>query len=378
MKILKSSFILISLFILGCYSAAPEATTFEEDELIITRLKNTSLTKATIEQPDSTTVTPVLDYPIETGENLVFCATVHLAWDKLEVEIGTPVQLEKSIDAQKELNKENYSNLIDKEDYIALYGNSEEVRAEITSQMQEKFGEKPDELPTGGSYILYSYLWKYLPFKTPFNTGTIQFNNQKVSSFYGNCYEMNEQGDLIFYSVVDDLEGFEKGEFILRINSEDNREEIIIAQVQSQHTLKATYEKVNKMVNRGRFGVKVYDETRQKSATIHFPIRMNEATYFEVPKFDFQIHHRFEELEGNHFIQIDKSIDIAEQSIRFKLDEYGALTKSYFTATDSTSLFPFPDFKVQDQFLIYIKQKDAELPYLAIWVDNAAILLKED
>jgi hypothetical protein len=305
---------------------------------------------------------------------------MQLAWEALKEKIGENVKLSKNIICLRDLNSNSYSNQINAEDYIALYGTPQDVRTEIKKQMLEKFGQNVSEekLPQGGSYLLYSYLQKHLPFKMPFQSGTLKFKNQKVQSFFGNEYETNKQAELVFYGLEDGLQNFEKDAFIIRLNTKDKDEEIIIAKMQPEKTLKATYEKVNKLASKGEYSVEAYSKNYGEKASMSFPIQMGSDSYFEIPKFDFKINHSFTELIGNNIIQLDKNIDDAQQMVRFKLDEYGAALKSETVIYDSIPAFNLPWFKVNDRFLIYIKQKNAKLPYLVIWVDNSEILIKNE
>lgn len=343
--------------------------------------KETSIRESTmINQPDKTKVTPILDFPIEQGQNLVFCATVQLAWDKLKMEIGEGVQLSQPVSYLNDLNKISYLDQVGEGDYIAVYGEPETVKAKIIREMQEKFGKtiSEEELPSGGSYLLYSYLFKQLPFKESFYSGSMIFKNEKVLSIYGRDYKMNKQVDLVFCSLEDGSEGFEKDNFILRLRPKNVDEEIIVAKMKPEKTLKKTYEKVNRLVQKGEYSVEAYSEAYGEKMEMAFPIQLNSENYFSMPQFNFKISHSFPELTNNHIRQLRKEITEAQQTVRFALDENGVEIESDFTLTDSIPAFELPSLRVDNQFLIYVKQRKAELPYLAIWVDNAAILLREE
>lgn len=310
---------------------------------------------AIINQPVSTIVTPVLNAPIGINENLIFCASVQLAWDQLKTDIGEDVKLVNPVSYLDDLNSTNYKDQINQENYIALYGTPENVKAAIKKQALEKFGKVLSEetLPNGGSYLLYAYLQKHLPFKEPFQTGKMQFKNHRVKSFYGNDYQMNKQAELIFYAVEEGLEGFNKGEFIIRLNTKEQKDEIIVAKIEPEETLKATFEKVNKLASKGNYTLSAYSENHGDHSSISFPIRMNEESYFELPQFNFKIDYRFPELTGNQVIQTEKSIDGALQTIRFQLDGDGAILESEFVAYDSIPAFNLPPFKVNNKFRNY-------------------------
>jgi hypothetical protein len=61
----------------------------------------------------------------------------------------------------------------------------------------------------------------------------------------------------------------------------------------------------------------------------------------------------------------------ARQSIKFKLDRYGAALES--EATIEASAIP-RYFRFNRPFLVYMKKRDCEQPFFVMWVDNAELL----
>jgi len=93
-----------------------------------------------------------------------------------------------------------------------------------------------------------------------------------------------------------------------------------------------------------------------------------------VPDIAWQITHRFTELEGIEFMNANvkgQRIDVAQQDIRLRLDRGGAELQSeakiYMRPMPTYYLFNHP-------FLLYMKTRGAEMPYLAIWIENAELL----
>ena len=62
--------------------------------------------------------------------------------------------------------------------------------------------------------------------------------------------------------------------------------------------------------------------------------------------------------------------------IRFKLNEKGSILKSEARLKDKLGRRPLAII-FNKPFLIYLKQKDAQYPYFAMWVDNSELLMKE-
>ena len=72
------------------------------------------------------------------------------------------------------------------------------------------------------------------------------------------------------------------------------------------------------------------------------------------------------------------SISKAIQWIRFKLSEKGAILKSEARIVIIPMNGEPRKLKFNKPFLIYLRQKDGEYPYFAMWLDNAELLIKEE
>ena len=65
----------------------------------------------------------------------------------------------------------------------------------------------------------------------------------------------------------------------------------------------------------------------------------------------------------------------AKQSIKFKLDRYGAMLES--EAMLAAGAIP-RYFMFDRPFLVYMKKRDCEQPFFVMWVDNAELLNKKN
>ena len=64
-------------------------------------------------------------------------------------------------------------------------------------------------------------------------------------------------------------------------------------------------------------------------------------------------------------------MDIAQQDILFRLNRTGAILKS--EAKAAYTGIP-TQFYLDRPFLIYVKKRNAPMPFFAMWVDNAELL----
>ena len=84
-----------------------------------------------------------------------------------------------------------------------------------------------------------------------------------------------------------------------------------------------------------------------------------------VPNLEFQITHRFRELELD-------PIAIASQRVKFKLDRFGAELES---SADLRFIGGgFQTYSLDRPFLILMRKRDCERPFFVTWVDNADLL----
>jgi len=94
-----------------------------------------------------------------------------------------------------------------------------------------------------------------------------------------------------------------------------------------------------------------------------------------VPDLFWQISHRFTELEGRSLLNPSlegQRLDVARQDILFRLDRSGAELKS----ESKLYCLPVPTHFVLDRpFLICMRKRGEAMPYFAMWVDNAELLI---
>ncbi len=155
------------------------------------------------------------------------------------------------------------------------------------------------------------------------------------------------------------LDYISDNDFIIGLKSKSLKNEIILAKVNPGKTLLETITTV--------FG---------RIANVA-PSLLEPGESLQIPKIDFNILHNYQELEDklclNNGLK-DYSIIRAIQSIRFRLDEKGALLKS----EAAIMLGGMPrNYIFNKPFLLCLREKGAKYPYFAMWVDNAELLLKE-
>ena len=115
--------------------------------------------------------------------------------------------------------------------------------------------------------------------------------------------------------------------------------------------------------------------------------KMLAGDILKIPKLNFNITRDYAEICNIQFKSENPKLagawlEIARQSIVFKLDEKGARLRSAFFAwvPKCAPLKPreTPYVMVFDKpFLLMLKRRGRKMPYFAVWVDNPEILVKE-
>lgn len=328
--------------------------------------------KSDAEDLKDTIVTPHLDQKIGTGKNILWCSTFQLAWNELCGLGGGPIKLKPPSDTAEIMNKSNVSNNdIDSASYVAKAGFvADGILDDIRRELNDKFHgqESPDLLnsvPDNAILIAYSYLFKNLPFENKFERmkGRLSFEGEPLECFgfsmFSHDYKLISQVRPVDYKNKDD--------FIIELITKSTDDRLILAKVKPGATLQDTVKAVQK---------RVADADYSKVAGA-------EKKMLYVPVMDFDILKKYEELQGRAIQSSNKRLDgmpinAALQSIRFRLDETGAVLKSEAEMQSLSHDEPSPEsleFVFDKPFLIMLQRTDSENPYFALWVGNTELLL---
>jgi hypothetical protein len=137
---------------------------------------------------------------------------------------------------------------------------------------------------------------------------------------------------------------------------------LILAKIPPQATLAETINEVEKRIHKAT------------------PQKMIELEKFYVPVLNFDVLREYSELY-KHPIHTDNervngtNITFAAQSIRFRLDERGAILKS--EGIDASGLSE-RNLVFDKPFLILLKRREAKAPYFVLWVGNAELLVSKN
>ena len=334
----------------------------------VKRMDSTKLT--------GTTVAAHMEAKITPGKSMLFCSTFQLAWNELKDKmVKENICLADEPPAVEYLNKSlSTRGDISEDSYVAMVGfGGAGILKKINTALREKFG---DEAPVvqealGPDWILaYAYLQKALRFKVAFESlkDGVSFASEdggtaKVQAF-GIEHHSNTEKHLKMAAQVKVPDYTGNSDFIITLASDSPEDEIVLAKVRPGKTLLDTIKAVESRLQNGR---KTY---------------MDSVATLQIPKLNFDIERSYSEVCDKPFKNKGweaRYISKAVQTIRFKLDEKGAVVKSEARIVAPCEKGPEePKRLVFDRpFLIYLKEKGAKYPYFALWVDNPELLVKQ-
>lgn len=315
-----------------------------------------------------TIITPHMEQNLQKDTNILYCSTFQLSWNELKNMIKGDIKLDKSPELVRDLNKGlSTKDDVSEDSYIALAGyKKDNMEGTINNQLKSKFdnAQKVDfSSLSEDDIIAYSYLYKNLQFEKEFESleGPLYFhegekNGVEVKAFgikeYSDKNEkLGKQVDLIDYKSDKD--------FIIRLKTKEDNEELIIAKVVPGDTLLKTIESVSQRVEKG-----------QKEALV-------ENDVLKIPKFSFKVKYNYSELEEGRILNdgfSDYQIVEAMQDIDFVLDERGSRLQLKASLYAAKGIKMSRKLVFDRPFLLYMKEKEAKYPYLAIWVENTELM----
>lgn len=301
--------------------------------------------------------------------NTIWFGSFQLAWNEfMDNIIGEEVKFENEESALlKELNKKAFTKdmLNEKDYYIKVDRTTPELKETIINDLEKKFNFTDKNILNNinfknkeNYYTIYSMLNKKFEFLLPFDKveqDTFKNSQDKFEYFgikSGSDEKLNDNVNVLFY---DDKE------FAISLNTKEN-EEIILYRIDTNDTFE-----------------NIYKEIKQKSNSYTGDKKFNNGDKLKIPIIDLNTSIYYKEL-CNKYISGTGGMYItnAIQNICFNLDRFGGNVVSeshienvYYSDYDKKRLFYFTD-----KFFLFLKEKDKDMPYMALVVDNNEILKK--
>jgi len=310
-----------------------------------------------------------LNEKVNPGQNIVFASTFLMSWKVLkENVINEDIYLKDPVSLSAHLNTASKTTEI-YDDFVALGGLVEDdVINTINTELYKNFGIKDPGLnqyeDREDNIICYSYFAEKVTFRYPF------MEHKKPYPFFFNksrmeveCFGLGDNDDIKnqdnIREQVELYDYVDCNDFIIKLNGNDDSNELYLAKVSFDQTMQQTINSVEDRI------------------TNSVPEQLNEGNLLTIPKINFNVDKTYDELLGKHLANegFEKYFfAVADQHINFSLDESGAKTQSDAVVVlkkgpnDGKLLFDRP-------FLLYMKKKGADQPFFALWIANPEILV---
>jgi hypothetical protein len=339
------------------------------------------LLKADARELKSTIVRPHLEEPILPGKNVLWCSTFQLAWNEGCRSASGDIHLDAEPPMVSILNKKNAKATdLDPNSCVAMAGAVDAgIIPRIRQELDRKFHGQasPDLLDNmdreikgmPDAWLMYAYLFRDLPFehvferlKKPLAFGSAQVASFGLSSETPHWHQPAGQVSVLDYGNDDD--------FILKLWPKEQGESILLAKITPAETIEKTISNIRKRI--------------AAPASKHVEPEVSCEEPLAIPILNFDLWREYVELEAKKITTPgsvkDMKIFRALQSIRFRLDERGAVLKSEAAgAVPKSAAQPWPPkprhFIFDKPFLILLERTGAAQPYFALWVDNAELLV---
>lgn len=310
------------------------------------------------ESSGQTIITPHLEQPLSGGQNVLWCSTLQLAWNELSTLAEGPIQMEDEAPLVSLLNEQTATTAdLDEASYVVAAGI---VGQKELSDLPQELLQEMESLPKG-SLFAYAYLSKTLPFEWAFTryTQPFAYGGQEVAAFGIPQYMPDDPNDAKPGKQVLILDYADADDFIVELKTGSGVDRLILAKISPEATLQTTVNTVVERISGAQ------------------PAGLQELESLVIPVLDFDLARAYPELCGRKIIAANpkvngKQFSLVTQRIRFKLDETGAALESKAVFVSAP---PPREFIFDKPFLILLIQQDAETPYLAVWVENAALLV---
>lgn len=318
----------------------------------------------------------------DTNTNNVWVGSFQLAWNEfLDTRLdGKDLKFE-NYDSQlaKELNKRSFTKDMISDDsyYVKVAETTPELKNKIEQDLKNKFNynssilDNLDFTKVDGSkkcYTLYAILCKNFEFPIPFDKlAGMRFKDSKI--FY-KCFgienssskDINSNVEVLYYNKISD-NNLRSNDFAVKLKTK-GEDEVIICRTDSNDSFDNIYNNINE---------------KTKSYTGSRAFKENDE--LKIPYINLDTVINYDELcgkfiEGTHGLYLMNAM----QNVKFSLNERGGNLTSeagiqdmYLSISMETRFF-----YLDNNFIIFLKEKSAEKPYFALRITNEDLLEKID
>lgn len=326
------------------------------------------ISTAQAQEVNSIEVLPTMNTQ-STAQNRIWVGTFQLVWNELTDKIvKAPVKfLDFDSQMANNLNQKQFkkSNLNEKSYYIKSGIVSPALKAEIEKNIKSKFHETSDILKmfdftyNPEKIFIYAMLKKNFRFTNAFDklaTGNFGNSQEKVKYF-----GINDNSNPKLYKNVNVLFYNNDNDFAVKLYTK-GKDEVLLYRTNDDKTFDKYYAELN-------------DKTAKYSGDKNF-VKNDTLT---IPDIKLYQETSFNELEGHQIVGTNMQIDKTIETVDFRMNNKGVKLKSEAAIMlRCMSLAPREgrDFTFNNNFVLFLIEKNQNTPYYAMKVSDVAAINK--
>lgn len=326
------------------------------------------ISTAQAQEVNSIEVLPTMNTQ-STAQNRIWVGTFQLVWNELTDKIvKAPVKfLDFDSQMANNLNQKQFkkSNLNEKSYYVKSGIVSPALKAEIEKNIKSKFHETSEILKmfdftyNPEKIFVYAMLKKDFRFTNAFDklaTGNFGNSQEKVKYF-----GINDNSNPKLYKNVNVLFYNDDNDFAVKLYTK-GKDEVLLYRTNDDKTFDKYYAELN-------------DKTAKYSGDKNF-VKNDTLT---IPDIKLYQETSFNELEGHQIVGTNMQIDKTIETVDFRMNNKGVKLKSEAAIMlRCMSLAPREgrDFTFNNNFVLFLIEKNQNTPYYAMKVSDVAAINK--
>ena len=326
------------------------------------------ISTAQAQEVNSIEVLPTMNTQ-STAQNRIWVGTFQLVWNELTDKIvKAPVKfLDFDSQMANNLNQKQFkkSSLNEKSYYVKSGIVSPALKAEIEKNIKSKFHETSDILKifdftyNPEKIFVYAMLKKDFRFTNAFDklaTGNFGNSQEKVKYF-----GINDNSNPKLYKNVSVLFYNDDNDFAVKLYTK-GKDEVLLYRTNDDKTFDKYYAELN-------------DKTAKYSGDKNF-VKNDTLT---IPDIKLYQETSFNELEGHQIVGTNMQIDKTIETVDFRMNNKGVKLKSEAAIMlRCMSLAPREgrDFTFNNNFVLFLIEKNQNTPYYAMKVSDVAAINK--
>jgi len=290
-------------------------------------------------------VVPTLVTKLEN--NSIWCAPFQLIWNDLKNDIVKDNIVfvgDENNQTVLDLNKETITiNDLSEKYYYKKHGfMTLDLKKEIEKGIKDKFNVTSDILDdlsfeqNSPNYLLYAMLFRKFEFTNPFDI------------LDDETFGINHESDVVLRDNVKVLYYDDYDNYAVKLITKDNDEVILVKGKNNKNNFLEIFNDIN-LNNESNF--------------------LSEDT-ITISNLNFKLTTTYKDLINKQIKNTDFIISDALQMINFTLDNTGGKVKSEAAITFKNTASSKRHFNFQDNYVLFLKEKDKAKPYFAMKVDN--------